>query len=103
MGTKHVGTSILCRGADTGVPVPMCASVVQHPMCVSDIPDPQLRRSTATAFFLRSSPHMGTGTLVRAPPHKLPDPTCFDHFSFKFLLTARMTDILTPVSSLIFR
>ena len=71
----------------------------------------------ATAFFPCSLPHMGTGTLVRASPHKLPDPmcfvrasphklpdpTCFDYFSFISLLTARITDILTPVSSLIFR
>ena len=33
------------------------------------IPSPVLARC--------SLPHMGTGTLVRAPPHKLPDPMCF--------------------------
>ena len=79
MGTKHVGSGNQCREADTGVPVPMCVSA----MCGSDVSNPlvllhsSLSRSSGTAFFLRSLPHVGTGTLVRASPHKLPDPMCF--------------------------
>ena len=89
-GTKHLGSGILCRYADTSVPVPMCVAISREantspspwhvPRSVDserELCHTSLQQISRPVFARHSLPHMGTGTLVRATPHKLPDPTCF--------------------------